>query len=208
MSSMLYHHSTSHPLTKFTISGHVINGETFVTGVRLGKPVVSKKCRNPDLIKYSMMIREYLDGKRRSLDCIPLDMSHCTSFQKKVLMTAGSTNWGSTISYSCLASDAGYPGAVRAAASVMRKNAWPLIIPCHRVIRKNGDIGGYSGKLSGREVDLKKAYRTGKLSGTGILRSPEFLNIQAPDLRYFLVPETGSENSLSPFALQAVTLYQ
>jgi branched-chain amino acid transport system ATP-binding protein len=51
--------------------------------------------------------------------------------------------YGTTISYSKLASLAGYEGAARAVGNVMRLNPFPLIVPCHRVIKANGDIGNF-----------------------------------------------------------------
>ncbi|MBN1129711.1 MAG: MGMT family protein, partial [Chitinispirillaceae bacterium] len=55
-----------------------------------------------------------------------------------------------------LAEMAGFPGAARAAASVMRKNPFPLVIPCHRVVRSDGSVGGFMGKRKGAAVALKK----------------------------------------------------
>ena len=52
--------------------------------------------------------------------------------------------WGETRSYGDLATECGSPGAARAVGSVMAKNRYPLIVPCHRVLAAGGDIGGYS----------------------------------------------------------------
>jgi methylated-DNA-[protein]-cysteine S-methyltransferase len=60
------------------------------------------------------------------------------------------------IIYGELAENAGYPKAIRAAASVMRNNRFPLVIPCHRVIGKGGRIGGFMGATTGSAVALKK----------------------------------------------------
>ena len=74
---------------------------------------------------------------------------------RKVLLTARTIRWGETLSYAGLAKKAGNPAAVRSVASAMRNNPLPLIIPCHRVIRSNGSIGGFMGKTEGKEIDLK-----------------------------------------------------
>ena len=152
----LYRYDIFHPLTDVTISGCEINGRITVTGISLGSCVNEICIFHPELVRFGQMISDYLDGKRTCLESIPVDLSNCSPFQLKILQTARAVMWGETISYSRLASVAGYPRAVRAAASVMRKNIYPLLIPCHRVIRKSGGIGGFSGKLTGREVQLKR----------------------------------------------------
>jgi O-6-methylguanine DNA methyltransferase len=108
--------------------------------------------------KYSDLIRAYLDGQITRFDSIPLDFSWCTGFQKKVLSAARRIPRGRVVSYSVLAKNAGYPNAVRAAASVMRNNRFPLVIPCHRVVGKNGSLGGFMGAMRGKPVVLKKKF--------------------------------------------------
>lgn len=127
------------------------------------------KSNDQALARIVGQIREFLDGNLRSLDDIPLDTSWCTAFQKKVLETARKIPWGKTISYTELAKNAGYPGAVRAAASVMRNNRFPLVIPCHRVIGKGGKIGGFMGSLTGVHVDLKARL----LANEGVVLGPQ-----------------------------------
>ncbi len=74
-----------------------------------------------------------------------------TEFEKKVLREVVKIPLGEVRSYKWVAEKIGHPRAVRAVANALRKNKFPLFIPCHRVVRSNGDIGGYSlGK------DLKK----------------------------------------------------
>jgi O-6-methylguanine DNA methyltransferase len=102
------------------------------------------------------VLKQFLDGKKRSLDGISLDLSGHTAFQQSVLQTARTIVWGSVVSYSDLARMSGYPKAVRAVASVMRNNDFPLVIPCHRVVRKDGSIGGFMGKTKGKCVELKR----------------------------------------------------
>ena len=106
--------------------------------------------------KYSGAIEAFLDGKVGDLSFIPIDLSEYSPFAQKVLRTARRIPRGKTVSYARLAKMAGFPKAVRAVATVMRKNPFPIIIPCHRVIRSDGSIGGFMGKLKGREVELKK----------------------------------------------------
>jgi methylated-DNA-[protein]-cysteine S-methyltransferase len=80
-----------------------------------------------------------------------------TPFQRACWRAALRIPCGETRSYAWLARQAGSPGAVRAAAQAMRRNPWPLAIPCHRVVGAR-DLGGYAGSRdpAGPRVSLKK----------------------------------------------------
>ena len=87
-------------------------------------------------------LEEYLEGKRRefSLSCSP----EGTDFQKDVWSALTRISYGKTVSYAELAEMSGHAGAYRAAGNANGRNPIPIIIPCHRVIRSDGNIGGYS----------------------------------------------------------------
>lgn len=67
-----------------------------------------------------------------------------TEFERKVLKIVSTIPLGQTRSYKWVAKKAGRPKAVRAVGQVLKKNPFPILIPCHRVIENNGSIGGYS----------------------------------------------------------------
>ena len=92
-------------------------------------------------------IIQYLDGGQ--LD-IPVDI-YGTEFQAKVWTAIKAIPYGQTKSYSELAEEIGMPTAYRAVANACGANPVPIIIPCHRVVGKNGNLGGY-----GPGVDKKK----------------------------------------------------
>ena len=75
---------------------------------------------------------------------IPLDLSHLSTFQKKVVDRCRRIAAGGTRTYGELAELAGYPGAARAVGSVMAQNRYPIIVPCHRVVGSAGSLGGFS----------------------------------------------------------------
>ena len=68
-----------------------------------------------------------------------------TEFEWKVLKAALEIPLGETRSYRWVAQRIGRPKAVRAVGQALRKNPYPLIIPCHRVVRQDGAAGGYAG---------------------------------------------------------------
>lgn len=84
-------------------------------------------------------VSKYFDGQLLNL---PLDIRG-TKFQLKVWSALQTIPYGSTCSYSDVAKMIGKPKAVRAVANACGDNPVPLIIPCHRVIRKDGSLGGY-----------------------------------------------------------------
>lgn len=89
-------------------------------------------------IRYNL----YLTGKER----ISL-----TGFEKTVLRAVCSIPLGQTRSYKWVASRIGMPRSSRAVGEALNKNPFPLLIPCHRVVCSNGDIGGYSGGVKNKK---------------------------------------------------------
>ncbi|MEJ5360875.1 MAG: methylated-DNA--[protein]-cysteine S-methyltransferase [Spirochaetota bacterium] len=83
------------------------------------------------------------------------DLSLYTGNEQNVLKELLLIQPGSTISYGKLAAQCGYKGGARFVGNVMAKNIFPVIYPCHRVIRSNGDIGNYSGGLRIKEFLLE-----------------------------------------------------
>ncbi len=77
-----------------------------------------------------------------------------TKFQWKVLSVTATIPLGQTRSYKWVAERIGRPGAVRAVGQALRRNPFPLIIPCHRVIKEDGSLGGYAGGFGKRKAEL------------------------------------------------------
>jgi methylated-DNA-[protein]-cysteine S-methyltransferase len=87
---------------------------------------------------------EYFAGARRDFD-VPLDWSLARAFRREVLEELVKVPYGETTTYAELAADAGRPRAVRAAGTALATNPIPIIVPCHRVLRSDGSVGGYRG---------------------------------------------------------------
>lgn len=99
-----------------------------------------------------------LEGKEPDRGVVEelLALSGLTEFQRRVYRAVLSIPRGSTRSYREVAEMAGYPRAARAVGNAMRRNPFPVIIPCHRVTRSDGSPGEYSGPAGMKERLLRQ----------------------------------------------------
>jgi O-6-methylguanine DNA methyltransferase len=88
-------------------------------------------------------ILEYFTG-RRAFFTVPVDLTGLRPFQRKVLALTHTIPFGETRSYSWIARGIGHPDAVRAVGTALGHNPLPFIVPCHRVLRSDGSLGGYA----------------------------------------------------------------
>lgn len=98
-------------------------------------------------------VSEYFAGQRREFE-VPQDFSLSTGFRNTVQRYLSSIPYGSTQSYGDVARGVGNPKAVRAVGSACATNPLPIIVPCHRVVRSDGGLGGYGGGLSVKQTLL------------------------------------------------------
>ncbi|NOS84141.1 MAG: methylated-DNA--[protein]-cysteine S-methyltransferase [Ignavibacteria bacterium] len=98
-------------------------------------------------------IKDYFAGLRVNFD-MKIYLKG-TGFQTSVWQALAGTSYGETVSYSELAKRAGNKNAFRAAATCCAINPVPIIIPCHRVIAKDGSIGGFGGGVAMKEFMLE-----------------------------------------------------
>ncbi|MDH4238160.1 MAG: methylated-DNA--[protein]-cysteine S-methyltransferase [Phycisphaerae bacterium] len=89
-------------------------------------------------------ITAYFEGACIDFRNIPITLDEFSPFQMSVLTACRNVGFGRTISYSGLAKKIGRPAAARAVGGALAKNPLPLIIPCHRIVRSDGKIGGFS----------------------------------------------------------------
>ena len=82
-----------------------------------------------------------------------------TDFDWQVLKAAMKIPLGETRSYKWVAEYIGNPKAVRAVGQALRRNPYPVVIPCHRVIKNDGSVGGYAGKYGRKKAILLKRER-------------------------------------------------
>lgn len=93
-------------------------------------------------------ILEYFGGARQLFD-VPLDRPEPKTFRDEVQRHLASISYGETVTYGELAQRLGRPGAARAVGTACARNPLPILVPCHRVLAKNG-LGGYLGGLEAK----------------------------------------------------------
>ena len=94
-------------------------------------------------VKAQKELRSYLSGRSRSFST-PCDLRGLPAFTHAVLKAAAQIPYGEVRSYPWLAQRLGKPKAARAVGNALARNPIPIIIPCHRVVRSNGTLGGYA----------------------------------------------------------------
>lgn len=92
----------------------------------------------------------YFEGRLTEFD-LPLDWQLSKDFRRRVLRAIARIPYGQTRSYTEMARSAGNERAVRAAGTACGSNPIPLVVPCHRVLRIGGALGGYGGGLPMKE---------------------------------------------------------
>lgn len=97
---------------------------------------------------------EYFAGRRKRFD-YPLDWSLVGPYARKVLRATAAIPFGKVSTYREVARKAGNPAASRAAGNALGSNPIPVVVPCHRVLRTGGGLGGYGGGLDVKERLLR-----------------------------------------------------
>jgi methylated-DNA-[protein]-cysteine S-methyltransferase len=97
---------------------------------------------------------EYFAGARETFT-VPLDWCLTTGFRRTAQQAIARVPYGRTATYAEIAAAAGRAGATRAAGTACRTNPIPVVVPCHRVLRSDGSIGGYAGDMAGG-LDIKR----------------------------------------------------
>lgn len=107
---------------------------------------LTRNALDPELLKTTELLTNYFNGVPVDFD-IDLDLSAGTAFQQRVWETALQIPYGHIQSYGWIAREIGNPNAMRAVGGAMGSNPLAIIVPCHRVLRSDGGLGGYAGGL-------------------------------------------------------------
>jgi methylated-DNA-[protein]-cysteine S-methyltransferase len=136
---------------------------------RLAEQVSPRILHTPRrLDQVARQLAEYFAGERRDF-VLPLDFRLAHGFRREVLERLVVIDYGRTETYSEVAAATGHPRAVRAVGTACATNPIPVVVPCHRVLRSDGKLGGYLGGLqikaallsleAGRCIDTASAWR-------------------------------------------------
>jgi methylated-DNA-[protein]-cysteine S-methyltransferase len=99
-------------------------------------------------------LEQYFQGRRRAFD-VALDWTLVAPFARRVLRATSQIPYGGVLSYAEVAADAGSPRGFRAAGNALGANPIPIVVPCHRVLRSGGALGGYGGGLERKRFLLE-----------------------------------------------------
>ncbi|MCH6471772.1 methylated-DNA--[protein]-cysteine S-methyltransferase [Sinomonas terrae] len=99
-------------------------------------------------------VEEYFSGRRHTFD-LPIDLALSAGFRRTVLQHLSAIDFGRTESYAEVARAVGNPRAVRAVGTACATNPLPVVVPCHRVLRSDGSLGGYIGGLDAKTTLLR-----------------------------------------------------
>ena len=116
---------------------------------------------DPELLKASELLTKYFNGVPVDFD-IKLDLSTGTPFQQRVWEVALQIPYGQVQSYGWIAGKINKPNAMRAVGGAMGANPLAIIVPCHRVVRSDGGLGGYAGGLGWKRKLLAMERKTEK----------------------------------------------
>jgi methylated-DNA-[protein]-cysteine S-methyltransferase len=99
-------------------------------------------------------LEQYFAGGRTTFD-VPIDWALVGPFGRRVLRATAAIPFGEVRTYAQVAEQAGSPRASRAAGNALGANPMPIVVPCHRVLRTGGGLGGYTGGLHRKEALLR-----------------------------------------------------
>ncbi|MGH7551090.1 MAG: methylated-DNA--[protein]-cysteine S-methyltransferase [Gemmatimonadota bacterium] len=126
------------------ISWRETEPDAFVGGLEEsfpGRPVIHER-RGLEAAEHQLT--EYFAGHRTSFD-LPVDLAAVSDFDRRVLAVVRGIPFGGVVTYADIARRIGSPSAARAVGNAVGRNPAPIVVPCHRVVRSDGTLGGYSG---------------------------------------------------------------
>ncbi|EER60377.1 methylated-DNA/protein-cysteine methyltransferase [Acidovorax delafieldii 2AN] len=109
---------------------------------------------HPVLVMAIEQLHQYLRGERTRFS-LPLDLTGGTPFQQDVWRALLAIDCGHTTSYGALGRQLGRPAAVRAVGAAVGRNPVSVVVPCHRVLGKDGSLTGYAGGLERKSALLQ-----------------------------------------------------
>ncbi|WP_195987502.1 methylated-DNA--[protein]-cysteine S-methyltransferase [Clostridium sp. D53t1_180928_C8] len=139
---------------KIEVEDKYIIGVNFVSDVNLLMDEINNENEKKIIIKCKKQLEEYFNGERKNFE-LEIKFIKGTNFQKSVWNELCKIKFGETVSYKEIAERIGKTNAYRAVGGANNKNPIAIIVPCHRVIGKNGSMVGYADGIDKKEFLLK-----------------------------------------------------
>jgi len=115
----------------------------------------SSRLSCPTITELGERIQSFLEGEAVDFGLDVVALEKCSEFQKRVLLAVCKIRWGWVSTYGRIARSLQVPGGARAVGGALSLNPFPIIIPCHRAIRSNGELGGFRGGLKMKRTLLE-----------------------------------------------------
>jgi methylated-DNA-[protein]-cysteine S-methyltransferase len=109
----------------------------------------------PAITELGQRIQGFLEGEAVDFELDMIALERCSEFQRRVLLAEYRIPRGWISTYGRIARYLGVPGGARAVGGALAHNPFPIIIPCHRAIRSNGELGGFRGGLEMKRALLE-----------------------------------------------------
>ena len=121
----------------------------------------------PSMERLGNRMTRFLEGKAIDFPLDVIALERCSAFQRSVLLAEHSIPRGYVSTYGRIAKKLGTPGGARAVGKALSHNPFPILIPCHRAIKSNGELGGFQGGLQMKrkllELEGIKFSQTGRV---------------------------------------------
>jgi methylated-DNA-[protein]-cysteine S-methyltransferase len=109
----------------------------------------------PAITALGERIQAFLEGQAVDFELNLIALDQCSESQKRVLLAEYRIPRGWVSTYGRIARNLGMPGGARAVGGALAHNPFPIIIPCHRAVRSNGELGGFQGGLKMKQALLE-----------------------------------------------------
>ena len=115
--------------------------ENIVQSTFIGARILSSQA----ITKLSQQIQQFLEGEAVNFELNIIALEKCSEFQKSILLAEQKIPRGWISTYGRIAQNLGIPNSARAVGRALALNPFPIIIPCHRAVKSNGELGGFQG---------------------------------------------------------------
>ena len=164
---MVFFTTFSSPFDTFTIVWKETGPDLQIQRVFLSDPKLKSEEKALECFKHIKLessssiallgekVQRFLDGENVEFDIGLADFSICHEIQKKVLIAEYGITRGWVSTYKRIANHIGIPKGARVVGNALARNPFPIIIPCHRAVKTNGDLGGYQGGINMKRALLE-----------------------------------------------------